>query len=100
MKKMTAIILALTFAVSLLAPASAIALNTNRTPGGVPAFFIGCCFGPRVGTEWNEGADLHWREWTPIIPYVGIVFSVWNGIDCSNGMTAHEFAERNGANWY
>jgi len=100
MKKMTAMVLALTLAVSLLAPMSAEALNTNRAPGGVVAFFVGCCFGVRVGTEWNEGADLHWREWAPVIPYIGIVFSVWNGVDCANGMTAHEFAEQNAANWY
>ncbi len=53
-----------------------------------------------VAPEWNDGAELHWREWTPLIPYVGFIFSVWNGLDCYNGMTAHQWAEKNGANWY
>ena len=100
MKKVVAGALALTLAVSLLAPISAEALNTQRAPGGLPAFFIGCCFGLRVGTQWNEGADMHWREWGTIVPIVGLFISIWNGIDCANGMTAHEFAEQNGANWY
>jgi len=93
-------VLVLTLVASVLAPMSAQALNTEREPGGVPAFFIGCCFGLREGSEWNEGADLHWREWCTLIPYAGIVFAIWNGVDCANGITAHEFAEQNAANWY
>ena len=73
---------------------------STREPGGVPAFFIGCCLGLREGTEWNEGADLHWREWCVLIPYAGIVFAIWNGIDCANGITAREWAEAHGAEWY
>ena len=72
----------------------------KREAGGVPAFFIGCCWGIRVGTEWNEGADLHWREWGRIIPVVGFVCAIWDGVDCANGMTAHQWAEKNGANWF
>jgi len=82
--------------------------------GGLKAFFVGCCFGIREGTEWNEGKDLHWREWIPlplaaagVIPYIGVigsiasgVFSIWNGVDCAKGMTSHEFAEKYGTNWY
>ena len=100
MKKIVSMVLALTLAVSLMAPISAEAKNTNRRPGGVPAFFIGCCLGLRVGLEWNEGSELHWREWGVLIPYAGIVVAIWNGITCSQGITAHEFAEQNGANWY
>ncbi len=100
MKKVVGMVLVLTLVASVLAPMSAQALNTEREPGGVPAFFIGCCFGLREGSEWNEGADLHWREWCTLIPYAGIVFAIWNGVDCANGITAHEFAEQNAANWY
>jgi hypothetical protein len=100
MKKIVGAVLVLTLVASLLAPMNTMALNNKRTPGGVPAFFIGCCFGLRVGTEWNEGADLHWREWGTIIPIVGLFISIWNGVDCAGGLTAHEFAEQNGANWY
>jgi hypothetical protein len=100
MKRIIGAVLVLTLVASLMAPMNTMALNTKRKPGGVPAFFIGCCFGLRVGTEWNEGADLHWREWSLLIPFVNLFVGVWNGIDCANGMTAHEFAEQNGANWY
>jgi hypothetical protein len=74
--------------------------KVKRDPGGLPAFAVGCCWGIRVGTEWNEGADLHWREWLRIVPYVNIVIAIWDGIDASSGITAHDWAERNAANWY
>jgi hypothetical protein len=82
--------------------------------GGIAAFLVGCCFGIREGTEWNEGKQLHWREWvwmplialTPI-PYLGFVFGaassvfhIWDGVQCAQGMTAHQFAEKYGTNWY
>ena len=76
------------------------AKNTTRAPGGLPAFLVGCCFGLRVGGEWNEGADLHWREWARIIPWVGGLFAIWDGVECYNGITAHDWAAQNGANWY
>jgi hypothetical protein len=96
MKKVVGMVLAVTLAASVLAPMSAQAANTDKAPGGVPAFFIGCCFGLRVGTQWNEGVDLHWREWASVIPG----FNIWNGVDCANGITGHEFAEMYGASWY
>jgi hypothetical protein len=91
-----------------------IAATTKEKRGGIPAFFVGCCFGIREGTEWNEGKELHWREWIPIpfmlcsvIPYVGSViaeasgvFHIWDGIECAQGMTSHQFAEKYGTNWY
>lgn len=49
---------------------------------------------------WNEGADVHWREWAVLIPAVGIVFSIWNGIECAHGWTSVQWAEQNAANWY
>ena len=74
--------------------------RVNREPGGIGAFFIGCCWGIREGSEWNEGADMHWREWCRIIPWAGIVFAIWDGVDCYKGIGAHEWAKKNGANWY
>ena len=100
MKKTMAIALAAILAVSLFTPVAAQARNTNRQPGGVVAFFVGCCFGLRAGTEWNEGADLHWREWGTIVPFVGFFITIWNGVDCAAGMTSHQFADQYGANWY
>ena len=82
-----------------LSPANSDA-KVSREPGGLPAFIIGCCWGLREGTEWNEGADMHWREWLRIVPYVNIVIGIWDGVECYQGITAHEWAKKNGANWY
>ena len=74
--------------------------KVSREPGGLPALLIGCCWGLREGTEWNEGADMHWREWVRIVPYVNIVIMIWDGMECYQGVTAHDWAKQNGANWY
>ena len=72
----------------------------QREPGGFPAFLVGCCLGLREGTQWNEGSVIHWREWTTLLPGVGVVFMIWNGAECARGVRAHEWATDNGANWY
>lgn len=82
-----------------LCPATTTA-KSNREPGGLPAFFIGCCWGLREGVEWNEGADMHWREWFRMAPVVGFAIAIWDGYDCYNGIGAKDWAEANGANWY
>jgi hypothetical protein len=28
------------------------------------------------------------------------VFHIWDGIECAQGMTSHQFAEKYGTNWY
>jgi hypothetical protein len=91
-----------------LVPTNVKAATSNREPGGILAFFVGCCWGLREGTEWNEGRNLHWREWVPLacslVPYIGgigtAVLSIWTGVECAQGMTTREFAEKYGANWY
>jgi len=98
-KKCTVFMIVFFFVVTLV-PITADAKVNKKNPGGVSAFFVGCCFGLREGLEYNEGASLHWREIMPIIPYVGIIFAIWNGLECYDGTTAHEWAEQNGANWY
>ena len=74
--------------------------KVNREPGGLSAFVVGCCWGIREGSQWNEGADMHWREWMRIVPFVNLVIGIWDGLECYQGMTAHEWADRYGANWY
>jgi len=75
--------------------------KVERKPGGVAPFIIGCCWGLREGTQWNEGAQMHWREWVrfPLNP-IAFIFAIWDGIECAGGITAHQWAEKNGANWY
>jgi hypothetical protein len=98
MKKFVAICCVLALALTLCPSVSQ--AKVSRQPGGIAPFFIGCCWGLREGTEWNEGAGMHWREWCRIVPLVNIVIAIWDGIECAQGVTAHEWAQKNGANWY
>ncbi len=77
---------------------SAPAINTNR--GGVMGFIAGCCFGIRAGAAYNDGKEIHWREWILLVPIANIVCSIWNGIDGMNGMTSKDYATQYGASYY
>ena len=68
--------------------------------GGFMGFIAGCCFGPRAAGAYNEGKELHWREWCRLIPYAGVVFAVWDGVDGLNGRTTADFAAEYGAMYY
>jgi hypothetical protein len=96
MKKMIACGLA---AVVLgLSAGSARAINENR--GGLMGFIAGCCFGVRAAGAYNEGKEIHWREWVLFIPYANIVFAIWNGVDGLNGMTTADYAKKYGSAFY
>ena len=82
----------------LMAVAPAASAASGR--GGFMGFIAGCCFGIRAGAAYNDGKDLHFREWCTIIPYVGIVFSIWNGIDGAQGSTTSDLATQYGATYY
>ena len=100
MKTPTRSLMVSVLGITLLLPVATQANGSGRAVGGAPAFFIGCCFGLREGTMWNEGADLHWREWSTIIPVVGGLVAIWNGIECAQGLTSRQFVEQFGVNWY
>ena len=68
--------------------------------GGVMGFIAGCCFGPRTAAAYNEGKEVHWRQWCRLIPYVGIVFNIWDGIDGANGVTTSDYAAKYGSTFY
>lgn len=74
------------------------AVNPDR--GGVMGFIAGCCFGIRAGAAYNDGKEIHWREWVQLIPIANLVFAVWNGIDGANGMTTADYAGKYGAAFY
>jgi hypothetical protein len=78
--------------------APTMALNEKR--GGVMGFIAGCCFGIRAGAAYNDGKEIHWREWVMLIPLVNLVFSIWNGIDGANGMQTSDYAKQYGAAFY
>lgn len=63
-------------------------------------FLVGCCFGIRSGAAYNDGKDLHWREWAQIILIAGLVVAILNGLDGMNGLTTKDMAAQYGANFY
>ena len=97
MKKTIALLLIVLMALFAVTPAMA---KNTRPAGGVIAFFVGCCFGPRSGAAWNDGQNLHWTEWIRIIPIVGLVGEIINGIDGMNGMTTADMAKTYGSQYY
>jgi len=97
MKKLIAGILVATMVMATVVP-SAHAKGEGR--GGVMGFIAGCCFGIRAGADYNSGKEIVWREWVMLIPYVNIVFAVWNGIDGANGVTRAEYAEQYGSTYF
>ncbi len=82
----------------LCAVGTSSALNANR--GGMMGFIAGCCFGMRAGADYNDGKEIHWREWVLIIPVANIFFAIWNGIDGANGMTTADYAREYGASFF
>ena len=68
--------------------------------GGFMGFIAGCCFGPRAAADYNDGLEIHWREWLRLIPYLGIVFAIWDGVDGVQGTTTTDLAARYGSSFY
>ncbi|MDD2239040.1 MAG: hypothetical protein PHO14_09805 [Kiritimatiellae bacterium] len=97
MKKLLACFMIVLLVLLAVAPAAS-AAGSGR--GGFMGFIAGCCFGIRAGSAYNDGKEVHWREWCSLIPYVNIVFAIWNGIDGANGVTSSELAAQYGAIYY
>ena len=97
MKKLVASLLVVLFVLIAFAPA-AVAANSDR--GGFLGFIVGCCFGIRAGAAYNDGKEIHWREWVTLIPFANIVFAIWNGIDGANGMQTSDYAKAYGSSYY
>ena len=94
--KMIASLLVVLMVLLSLAPA----VSAGSGQGGFMGFLVGCCFGIRSGGAYNDGKDLHWREWALIIPIAGIVVAIMNGLDGMNGLTTKDMAAQYGANFY
>ncbi len=94
MKKIVAIVLL----VSLLGASVAPAATSQR--GGIMGFIAGCCFGVRTAGAYNDGKEIHWREWVMIVPVVNLVFAIWTGIDGANGWTTKDYAAQYGSAYY
>ena len=99
MKKLVACLMIGLFVLMVVAPAAE-AKKENAQKGDAMAFIAGCCFGIRSGAAYNDGKDLHWREWATIIPIAGLVVAIMNGLDGMNGLTTKDMANQYGANFY
>ena len=73
-------------------------VEANR--GGIGGFLVGCCFGLRTAGQYNEGKNLHFRDWGRIIPYVGGVFAIWDGIEGAQGQTLSDLRSSYGAQYF
>jgi hypothetical protein len=96
MKKIVASLMIVLFVMMAIAPAAS-AVNEK---GGFLGFIVGCCFGVRSGAAYNDGKDLHWREWGTLIPIFNWVVGIMNGLDAMNGHTTKDMAAQYGANYY
>ena len=96
MKKLA--ILALAGALIAGTASSTLAVNAQR--GGLMGFVAGCCFGVRAGAAYNDGKEIHWREWVRLVPIVSIVVAIWDGIDGANGVTSKDYAKQYGETYY
>ncbi len=97
MKKLIAGMLIAVMALSTAVP---VAQAKNPERGGVVGFFTGCCLGMRAGGDYNEGKSSHWREWCRVIPYVGLIFAIWDGIEAAGGTTTADYAEQYGSTYF
>ena len=86
--------------VALMAFLSIAPASLAHQTGGLGGGLVGCCLGVRSASAYNDGKDLHWREWCRIIPCVNIVFAIWDGVDGANGRTTAGLAGEYGANYY
>jgi len=82
----------------LLAGSTLTASAMNEDRGGMMGFIAGCCFGMRAGAQYNDGKEIHWREWISLI--VPIIPPVWAGIDGANGMTTPEYVKKYGSTFF
>ncbi|MBU1694625.1 MAG: hypothetical protein KJ726_00380 [Verrucomicrobia bacterium] len=98
MKKVLVCLLIATFVMAVVGPVQAADKGAGR--GGLMGFIAGCCFGIRAGAAYNDGKEIHWREWVSLVPIVNIVVAIWNGIEGANGVTSKDYATQYGAMYY
>lgn len=125
---MKRIAVGLVLAAMILVSMSSVSKAANSDPGGAKGFLTGCCFGLRVGADYNQmgtgnrdfvawflvgcclglrtqedyaaGKDFHWRDIGPVIPYIGLIFRVWDGIDTAGCKTRPDLQKTYGVSYY
>jgi hypothetical protein len=66
----------------------------SHKAGGFMGFLVGCCLGPRVAGEYNEGKKIHWREW------VHLVASPWAAYEGYKGKTHSDYVNQYGSEFF
>ena len=66
----------------------------------LPWFIVGACLGPRTQLDYREGKDFHWRDIGRAIPFVNAVFMIWDGIDISGGQGRGDLQTAYGESYY
>jgi len=117
-------------AAMILAAVSSVsqAATVNKDPGGFQGLLTGCCFGLRTGADYNQmgtgnrdfiswflvgcccgiraqedykdGKEICFRDWGHIIPYIGVIFQIWDGIDTMNGKVRKDLQQAYGVSYY
>ena len=121
-------VVGLALAAMVLISTSSVSQAANSDAGGAKGFLTGCCFGVRVGADYNElgtgnrdflswflvgcvggvraqedykaGKDITFRDWGRIIPLVGIIFPIWDGVDTMNGTVRGDLRKTYGSSYY
>ena len=75
-------------------------VTIQKGRGGAMGFISGCCFGIRSAGAYNDGKEIHWREWVLIVPVVGAVFAIINGVEGAQGITTADLAAQYGSTYY
>lgn len=128
MRRVFGALLVAMMVLATVAPSIEAAAANRGTSGGFPGFLSGCCFGLRTGADYNDigtgdrtfvswflvglcigprtamdyrdGKEFHWREVMRIIPWVGGIFAIWDGIDIANGTGRADLQQTYGAIYY
>ncbi len=125
MKKVFGVVLAMVIGLSVMVP---VVQAQGSEPGGFQGFLSGCCFGLRTGADYNDlgtgdrtfvswflvglclgprtamdyrdGKEFHWREIGRVIPWVGVVFAIWDGVDIAGGKGRADLQTAYGVTYY
>lgn len=71
--------------ITLLLIAGLFLMNILAAKGGVTPFLASCCLGPRIGLEMNEDRSIRTMEWLRIVPYIGWIPAVIDGVNAFDG---------------
>ncbi len=50
--------------------------------------------------DYIKGKETYWRKWCRLIPYVGSVFAIWDGLEGYQGKTRAYYVGQYGVMYY